>query len=179
MIFVGVVLLSCYGCSEAADKSKRIFGRLEQVRLEHYDTVLKAKLDTGARTSSLNAINIRSFEKSGKPWIAFDVPVPGSERLLHFDKILLQIAKIKNRKGELAASGNTPYSQRPVVRMRVCLGNRMRKIKVNLVDRRHFLYPMLIGASAIRFFSGMVDPSRVYTREPTCTATRSNPDSAD
>ena len=34
---------------------------------------VKARVDSGAKTSSLHAFNIRAFKRSGQPWVAFDI----------------------------------------------------------------------------------------------------------
>jgi hypothetical protein len=53
---------------------------------------------------------------------------------------------------------------RPVVLMEVKLGHKIRKIRVNLTNRKHFIYPMLLGREAILAFNGIVDPKRKYTQ---------------
>lgn len=146
--------------------ASHVFGRIEYVTLGTFPDRLKAKLDTGAKTSSISAINIEQFEKNGKPWVRFDVVHPKKNLALSFSRPLLRTAKIKNRSGESLDQESS--SQRPVVSMTICLRNTLENIEVNLVDRRHFLYPMLLGTEAIAQFEGLVDPSRVFTIRPTC-----------
>ena len=54
--------------------------------------------------------------------------------------------------------------RRPVVLMNIRLGNKTRTIRVNLTNRKHFIYPMLLGREAILAFDGVVDPNLKYTR---------------
>lgn len=152
-----------------ANKARNIYGRVELVKIEGLDVPLSTKMDTGARTASLHAVNIRRFKRGGARWVAFDVPVPKSKTIVHFEKPLERVTRIKNRNGEsLAASEGDMFSERPEVKLTVCLRNEPREISVNLVDRSHFLYPVLFGATAIEEFEGLIDPSMRHPVEPFC-----------
>jgi hypothetical protein len=59
------------------------------------------------------------------------------------------------------------FHRRPVVKMWICLGHLMREVEVNLTSRSEFLYPMLIGRSAMRG-SIIVDPDLTFTNRPQC-----------
>lgn len=152
-----------------AGKARNIYGRVELVKIEGLNAPLSAKMDTGARTSSLHAINIRRFKKGGVKYVAFDVPVPNSKTIAHFEKPLERVTKIKNRNGEsLVATEGDMFSERPEVKLTVCLRNEPREISVNLVDRSHFVHPVLFGATAIEEFEGLIDPSMRRPVEPFC-----------
>lgn len=165
IIFIIISLL--IATSSLAESAVHIFGRLEYVTLGTYQDLIKTKLDTGAKTSSLSAVNIEHFDKKGKKWVRFDVVHPKKNLALNFSRPLLRIVKIKNRSSE-NSQGNHQNSERPVVSLRVCLRNTIQQIDVNLVDRRHFLYPMLLGTDAIASFTGLVDPSQIFTLRPSC-----------
>jgi hypothetical protein len=153
-----------------ASKARNIYGRVELVKIEGVDAPLSTKMDTGARTSSLHAINIRRFKRAGAKWVAFDVPVPNSKTIVHFEKPLERVTRIKNRNGEsLVVSDGDMFSERPEIRLTVCLRNEPREISVNLVDRSHFVHPVLFGATAIEEFEGLIDPSMRHPVEPFCT----------
>lgn len=152
-----------------ASKARNIYGRVEMVKFEGMDAALSTKMDTGARTSSLHAINIRLFKKGATRWVAFDVPVPGSKTIHRFEKPLERVTKIKNRNSEaLAADTDVMFSERPEIKLDVCLRNELRTISVNLVDRSHFVHPVLFGATAIEDFEGLIDPSMRRPTEPFC-----------
>lgn len=56
-----------------------------------------------------------------------------------------------------------------MVELQLCLGKQQRTVEVNLVDRSHFNYPLLIGAKALREFDAAVDPAKRYTaKQPDC-----------
>ena len=57
------------GLSLAADKT--IYGLNEYATLPELDTQLAAKLDTGAKTASLSARDIRRFKRDGETWVRF------------------------------------------------------------------------------------------------------------
>ena len=57
------------GVSEA----KQIVGRIEKVKICPENILFKAKLDTGADHSSLDAANIVEFERDGEKWVRFKV----------------------------------------------------------------------------------------------------------
>jgi hypothetical protein len=173
----GVLALAAATAAEPAlaNKARNIFGRVEMVKIEGIDAPLSTKMDTGARTSSLHAINIRRFKRGGIKWVAFDVPLPNSKTIVHLEKPLERVTRIKNRNGEsMAATEGDMFSERPEVKLTVCLRNEPREISVNLVDRSHFVHPVLFGATAIEEFEGLIDPSLRHPVEPFCTNRPSN-----
>jgi len=53
--------------------------------------------------------------------------------------------------------------------MQLCIGGELREAEVNLTDRSHFSYPLLIGAETIRDLGAAIDPADRYTAgRPTC-----------
>ena len=159
-----------------AQSPKNIYGRIEYVTLEDQHQLLKAKMDTGARISSLSAINIEFFTKNKKNWVQFDVVDPKKNIKMHFEKPLERMLHIKPRKDEilnLTDSAKTDLQnkiQRPVVKMEICLRNQLKEIEVNLIDRLHLLYPMLLGSKAIVTFDGIINPASKFTERPSCNS---------
>ncbi len=138
--------------------AKEIVGRLERIKLYPGEMILKAKIDTGAKNSSVNARNIDEFTRDGDPWMRFEV----SDRHGHKVKIERQLerrARIRRHFGKLQT--------RPVVVLGVCMGDIYKDVEVNLVNRKGFLYPMLIGRSFLKE-NILVDATLTYTREPEC-----------
>lgn len=168
--FIGMAYLAMPQQATAFEPIQNVYGRLEYVTLEGNPSPLKVKMDTGAKTSSLSAVNLREFQRKGKDWIAFDVIVPKHKIDLHFEKPISRWVKIKKRSEEFTDEEikNDPFSRRPVVKMHMCIRNQLRNIEVNLVDRNHFLYPMLLGRSAIVEFQAVVNPAIKFTQMPSC-----------
>lgn len=127
---------------------------------------LKAKLDTGARTSSLGVERLRLFGADGRDMVEFHLRRPGG-KLRRIVLPLLRLSYVKERGREA-----TP---RPVVMLGICIGNLVRRTEVNLQDRANFNYPLLIGR---RYLSGAyaVDPAKRNLLRPDCPAARDVPD---
>lgn len=158
--FLLSVLLLLSGFSMAAD-TKIIYGYVEKATLVDKDMTLSAKFDTGAKSASLSAIEIQEVEKDGKPYLRFKVP--GKSEVVEFTSEYLGKVRIKVRAGEHSSSqDSTAPIKRPVVLMRIQIGDKIRSIPVNLTNRKRFNYPLLLGRDAIIAFDGLVDPSHAF-----------------
>lgn len=112
---------------------------------------LRAKADTGARSSSLHVENLVELPHRK---VAFDVILHRHKR----DRRVNVVAPIA-RQGRVRSSIGVS-SERHFVSCTVHIGPIEREIELNLVDRGHMIYRMLLGRSAL---SGLlVDPSRQY-----------------
>jgi len=145
-----------------ANNEKIIYGYIEKATLVNKDLTLSAKLDTGAKSASLNAIKITEIDIEGKPYLSFTVP--SKEGDIQFKCEYVGEVNIKVRAGEAQANPLFKRSiQRPVVLMRIKLGEKEQIIRVNLTNRKRFIYPLLLGREAIIAFDGLIDPSLKYT----------------
>lgn len=137
---------------------KRVVGWVEKVKLLPGKLTIHAKLDTGAESASLHASDVEDFEKDGRTWVRFKVRNRYGETAT-IEKELVRTAFIKRHSGK--------DQKRAVIRMGICLADTFMEADVNLVDRAHFDYQMLIGRN---FLAGnvLLDPSRTYTSEPSC-----------
>ena len=163
-----------------ASPAKNIYGRIEYITLDQSPVLLKAKMDTGARISSLSAVNLEYFKKFGKKWVSFDVVDPKRKINMHFKKPLERMLHIKPRSDEStshselsseeegAKAEEESNAKRPVVKINICLRNQLKEIEVNLIDRSHFLYPMLLGSNTIVLFDGLINPKTKFTERPSC-----------
>ena len=145
-----------------ATSEKKIYGYVEKATLMDRDLTLSAKLDTGAKSSSLSAVNVHEIEKDGKTYVQYTVPSKAGN--VEFTSEYVGRVKIKPRVGEIPLQGAkaTPI-KRPVVLLRISLDNKERLIAVNLTNRKRFNYPLLLGREAIKAFGGVVDPDAVFT----------------
>lgn len=140
-------------------QAANIYGWVERVELTGIDLTIKAKLDTGAATSSLDATEIEPFVKNGKDWVAFTVTDPRKKQSIRVEKKVERVVRIVRHNGR--------HQRRFVVKMGVCLGTDQRTIEVSLIDRSEFIYPMLLGRSALREIA-VVDPDVTFTARPAC-----------
>ncbi|OGV39245.1 MAG: hypothetical protein A3F46_06210 [Legionellales bacterium RIFCSPHIGHO2_12_FULL_42_9] len=167
-----VIICSFFPGYAMASDEKLIYGYVEKATLVEKNLILSAKLDTGAKSSSLSAINIQQFEKNGNTYLRFTVPSKTGN--VEFVSEYVGRVKIKARAGErLIPSAKPEPIKRPVVLMRIQLGNKLRSIAVNLTNRKRFNYPLLLGRDAINLFDGLVDPSAAFKLKRQSTATHS------
>lgn len=116
-------------------------GHIEVAQVEGLS--FPVKLDTGADVSSINAQNIKQFEKDGKPMVSFSYQNDlGMEK--DFTLEVVDSMKIRAKKGEKPTI-------RPVVEMQVKLGELEKKIRVNLKDRSRFHYSMILGKNFLKY----------------------------
>ena len=145
-----------------ADRDKITLGYIEKVTLVDHDLMLSAKLDTGAKSASLNAFKITPIEHKGKSYLRFIVPSKAGDVV--FECPYVGKVNIKVRVGETEVGSLFRSSiNRPVVLMRVHLAGQEQLIRVNLTNRKRFIYPLLLGREALIAFNGVVDPSLKYT----------------
>jgi hypothetical protein len=138
-----------------------LYGRYEYIRLPQIGQTLKAKMDTGAMTASLSAKDIERFERDGADWVRFRLATEDADDTL-FEQPVTRISEIKARAEERGSARALAVASRPVVEMEVCLGGESRTVEVNLTDRSHFDYPLLIGARALRDFDAAINPAQRY-----------------
>jgi hypothetical protein len=156
-------LLSLAFLASAAAAAPTLGGWSEQVRIELVEQPLRAKLDTGAASSSLDARQIELVRGTdGMPQVRFTLELPGQAASMH-ERPLVRTTRIKRHSG--------PAEERPVIELEVCLGGVVRTTQVNLVDRERFEMPMLLGRD---FLAGafLVDPAATDLLEPSCVRNR-------
>ncbi len=136
----------------------RIYGWREDVLINGVQEKLKAKLDTGALTSSIHAEEKELFERDGKKWVRFIVTDPGVKKPVRtrIEAPLVRIAHIKEPGGETTS--------REVVRLSFLIGDRKMRGEFTLNNRSNMLAPVLIGRNTIKDL-GWVDPTRVHLAE--------------
>lgn len=155
--------------STAADKT--VYGLNEYAQLNDIDLQVAAKLDTGAKTASLSARDIKHFKRNGETWVRFYLAIDDAHA--HpIERPLARVSKIKRRADDYDADDEKKYTARPVISLDVCMGASLRTIEVNLTDRSAFQYPLLIGSEALKRFDALVDPSLKYAAgKPGCAIT--------
>ncbi len=140
---------------------KKVYGYVEKVRVSDADILLTAKLDTGAKSASLDAMDIREVEEEGIPYLLFRV-LDGNGECVELKQKYIGNVRIKLRSGK-SKNNKKRLAERLVVIMPIQIGEEKRDIRVNLTNREHFLYPLLLGREAIEAFNGIVDPALAFT----------------
>jgi hypothetical protein len=116
---------------------------------------IKAKIDTGARTSALHAFDIESIDRDGRRWVRFAIH-PWQDSLAD---IVTVEAPLVERRQVRSSSGKARL--RPVVHALVELAGQQVPIEVSLTRRDEMGFRMLIGRQALRR-RFVVDPARSY-----------------
>lgn len=116
---------------------------------------IKAKIDTGARTSSLHAFDIEEFERDGADWVRFRVR-PWQESTA--DTVIAE-CPVHDRRAVRSSSGHA--ATRIVVKLRIRLVERVITVEVTLSNRDEMGFRMLIGREALRR-GFVVDPARSF-----------------
>lgn len=164
------VVTSLWAGALMATNETQVYGFVEKATLVDKNLLLSAKLDTGAKSASLNATNISEIEVNGKPYLRFTVPTKDKDYV--FEAPYIGKVKIKMRVNE-AHNGSVPAHsiKRPVVMLSLQLGDKIRNVRVNLTNRKRFIYPLLLGRDAIIVFNGAVNPALTFTLRPKSTNT--------
>lgn len=134
--------------------AKTTVGWLEVAHIEKGKLALKAKLDTGAQTTSIHTPEYKLYEKDGQKRVSFTVSNKKRKKL-KLDKEIVKMTKIKEHNGA--------PQMRPVVKLTVKIGTKKAVLDVNLVDRSNFLYPLLVGRKDLVKTGLVIDPSLTYT----------------
>ena len=119
---------------------------------------IKAKIDTGARTSALHAFSLRPFTENGKNRIAFDIhPLQNNAEV-----VMNCTADIIDKRWVSDSGGHR--EERYVIHTPVILGDQTWSIEITLTERDTMLFRMLLGRSAIRK-RFVVNPARSFIKK--------------
>lgn len=116
---------------------------------------IKARVDSGAKTSALHAVNIIPFKKEGSPWVSFDVhPLQNDGKTtIHCEAPVYDKRKVKSSSG----TSETRF----VIKSVISIAEDTWEIEVTLANRDSMGYRMLLGRQAM---SGkmLVDPESSF-----------------
>ena len=116
---------------------------------------IKARVDSGAKTSALHAINIAPFRKEGLNWVKFDInPIQNNlKTVIHCEALLIDKRVVKSSSGY--------REQRYVIQTNLKIGTDYWAIEMTLTNRDSMGFRMLLGREAM---SGriLVDPEKQY-----------------
>ena len=116
---------------------------------------IKARVDSGAKTSALHAINIAPFKNEGQNWVRFDInPIQNNVKtVIHCEAPLVDKRVVKSSSGF--------REERYVIQTKLEIGNTNWNIEMTLTNRDSMGFRMLLGREAM---SGrvLVDPEQQY-----------------
>ena len=120
---------------------------------------LRAKIDTGASTSSLHATEIEPFVRDGVEWVRFNAHLGTLVQLRHrhCEAPLVAIKTIKS------SNGHTQV--RYVIRTGLALGDRVWEVEFTLACRKSMRYRLLLGSKALIEGQLVVNPEHKYVQD--------------
>ena len=116
---------------------------------------IKARVDSGAKTSALHATNLKTFQKDGIDWVKFDInPIQNNAKtIIHCEAQLVDQRIVKSSSG---------YRERRfVIKTNLEIGGKKWEVELTLTNRDSMGFRMLLGREAM---SGriLVDPEKKY-----------------
>ncbi|WJY18062.1 RimK/LysX family protein [Alteriqipengyuania flavescens] len=111
---------------------------LPELGLRH----LPAKIDSGARTSSLHAEVLEQFERDGEKFVRFAVDFPQQKVRQICEAVHVDIRGITSSNGET--------QKRFVIKTPLTIGSETFRVEISLANRADMKFPMLVGRSSLR-----------------------------
>ncbi|MBQ9272025.1 MAG: ATP-dependent zinc protease [Alphaproteobacteria bacterium] len=121
-------------------RPNNVIGAVERIYFPPMKSPFMARIDTGATTSSIDADNIKRFERDGKRWVSFTIVNRETKERADFEKPLSRRVRIK-RTGE--------EEHRITVEMDVRMGSETFVAEFTLNERHDFEYQGLVGRNIL------------------------------
>jgi hypothetical protein len=153
-------------------RAKPLVGWREWVILADLSPVpIKAKIDTGAVTSSLHAFGLSLHERDGKPWVTFEFhPIQRSRA--QRSTVSHPVSGFKR-----VRSSTGHVEKRPVIRTAVRIGHQDFPIDITLTSRDAMGFRMLLGRAAVRRrFWVAPDRSFLHAVNPDAATRKADPE---
>lgn len=142
------------------ESGKVILGTAEWVWFDVLGRSVQAKVDDESKSSSIRAYEIQLFERDGDEWVRFSLaaaaPNGAEEKPAVYEAPLL-------RKVRVRVAGGEETESRPVVRLKIKLGELIDNTEFTLVSRDVAAFPVVLGRSFLRDIA-VVDEKRQYTQ---------------
>ncbi|MDM3871159.1 ATP-dependent zinc protease [Porticoccus sp. W117] len=135
------------------EKKLLVVGSVERLTISPPGLKLRARIDTGAETTSLHADPIVRFERDGKRWVRFTLQANPDAEPVVLERPVERRVRIKRHDAD--------SQRRYVVKLWLQLGEIKEHVEVTLTDRSEFTYPLLVGRNWLTD-TAVVDVSRRY-----------------
>jgi len=151
-----------FHCSAYAEPE--VLGWLESAYVQPWGIKVRAKLDTGARTSSIHATDIEPYKFNDELWVRFTLTDPKrkeglDQKVISVDKPVIRETKIKEHIGD--------STSRYIIELEICLNGKNYNTPVTLADRSNFHYPLLLGRVTLAD-KLIIDPGKTFTANKAC-----------
>ena len=155
-----------------APDDKLVLGAAECVAFPQQGLVLRARVDSGAATSSLHAVDIDAFERDGASWVRFAIPAPGVQRVFAEEGestatdderigVVTEVEAEVERRVRIRQT--TGEERRYVVSLPIRIGSLSEAAEFTLTDRAGMELPVLLGRQLIRDIA-LIDVGREYVQ---------------
>jgi len=142
-VFLLLIFLSMGVVSPAYSqllKEKVLIGRVEWVSMPELKIKHKARIDTGAKTTSLHAVNIEEVEQRGELFVKFQT-VDAEGKVVEVVRKVDTTQRVSNTSGLV--------SKRYVIKEKIKMGKIEREVLINLNDRSTMEYKFLVGRNLL------------------------------
>jgi len=148
--------------SKQANVELDVLGWREWVALPEFNIpMIKAKIDTGARSSALHAFAIEPYQKNGQPWVMFAIhPIQKQS-----ETVLECHAPVKDRR--IVSDSGGHKQRRYVIETPLIIGNKTINAEITLTNRDSMLFRMLIGRTAMSN-AFLVNPQASFLKGHPC-----------
>ena len=133
---------------------RMVVGEVEWVHIDPPGILMSARIDTGAQSSSIHAGNLTRFERDGDDWIRFELVV--DDEPVTIERPILRHVRVFQQ-------SDKEGSRRPVVAMRIVVGNVADSFEFTLADRAHLEHDMILGRNFLTDLA-VVDVGREYVQ---------------
>jgi len=137
-----------------ASDDKMVLGEVERVWIDPPGISVEARIDTGASSSSLHGDNITRFERDGDDWVRFDIG--SGDEITTLERPVKKFVRVYQQ----ADRGG---SRRPVVELRLYLGNVKDTFEFTLADRSHLQHGVILGRNFLTDIA-LVDVGRKFVQ---------------
>ncbi len=138
----------------AGDDNKMLLGEVEHVWIDPPGMHVVARMDTGASSSSLDASNITPFERDGDDWVRFDIT--DDETSVTVERPVVKFVRVFQQ-------ADREGSRRPVVELRLRIGDVQDTFEFTLADRSHLEHGMILGRNFLTDMA-LVDVSQQFVQ---------------
>lgn len=149
--------LECPAVDIGTAGNKEFIGALEWLFMEPPGKHYRARIDSGAETSSLSASNVVEFERDGDNWVRFSFRHNPDDEPIDFELPIKRVVLIRQ-------PSVVEVERRVVVEIDIRLGQELQTTEFTLTDRSRMTYPVLLGRAFLMDLY-VVDVARSFTHE--------------
>lgn len=151
------IIQDCPNVNVGGLDSKDIIGSIEWLYMDPPGRHYRARIDSGAETSSLSASEIVEFERDGDAWVRFTFEHDSADDPVDFELPIKRAVLIRQ-------ASSKGLERRVVIELDIRLGDELQTTEFTLTDRSNMTYPVLVGRAFLMDLY-VVDVSRSYTHQ--------------